>query len=149
MKHWRAVLPATIHEVDYEETVGDLEGVARRLLQACGLEWEPACLDFHRTDRPVRTASVTQVRQPVYRSSVGRWKHYETELADLFAALPEIGPSSSTETFVAVKGAWGRRGGTNVRLETADEASLRHAIVSAWRNVAPKRLARDFEPEQG
>jgi tetratricopeptide (TPR) repeat protein len=89
MKHWREVLPVTIHEIDYEETVSDLEGVARRLVRACSLEWEPACLDFHLNKRPVRTASVTQVRQPVYRSSIGRWQHYETELADLFAALPE------------------------------------------------------------
>ena len=88
MKHWQAVLPAPIHHVDYEETVDDLEGVARRLLDACGLEWEPACLEFHRTSRPVQTASFNQVRQPVYRGSLGRWKNYETELADLFAALP-------------------------------------------------------------
>ena len=49
----------------------------RRLVAACGLEWEPACLEFHRTERPVRTASVTQVRQPVYKKSVARWKNYE------------------------------------------------------------------------
>jgi tetratricopeptide (TPR) repeat protein len=88
MKHWQAVLPAPIHHVDYEETVDDLESVARRLLDACGLEWEPVCLEFHRTSRPVQTASFSQVRQPVYRGSIGRWKNYETELADLFAALP-------------------------------------------------------------
>ena len=84
MDHWRSVLPATIHDVDYEETVADLEGVARRLLSACGLDWHPACLEFHRTRRPVRTASMTQVRQPIYRRSVGRWKSYERELAGLF-----------------------------------------------------------------
>jgi tetratricopeptide (TPR) repeat protein len=89
MNHWQEVLPATIHEVAYEETVDDLEGVARRLVEACGLAWEPSCLEFFKTERPVRTASVRQVRQPIYRSSVGRWKNYETELADLFAALPE------------------------------------------------------------
>ena len=88
MDHWQSVLPVPLHEVDYEETVGDLEGVARRLLAACGLEWEPACLEFYRTERPVRTASVVQVRQPIYKKSVARWKHYEDELADLFAALP-------------------------------------------------------------
>jgi tetratricopeptide (TPR) repeat protein len=88
MNHWQAVLPAPIHHVDYEETVDDLEGVARRLLDACGLEWEPACLEFHRNSRPVQTASFSQVRQPVYRGSLGRWKNYETELADLFAELP-------------------------------------------------------------
>jgi hypothetical protein len=88
MDHWRAVLPAPIHEVDYEETVDDLEAVAHRLIAACGLDWEPACLEFHRTLRPVRTASVTQVRQPVYKTSVARWKNYEKALGDLFAALP-------------------------------------------------------------
>ena len=88
MDHWRAVLPVPIHEVDYEETVDDLESVARRLIAACGLDWEPACLDFHRTTRPVRTASVTQVRQPVYNKSVARWKNYKSELAELFAKLP-------------------------------------------------------------
>jgi tetratricopeptide (TPR) repeat protein len=87
MVHWRAELPVTIHEVDYEETVADLEGVARRLLTACGQEWNPACLEFHSTQRPVRTASVAQVRQPIYTKSVARWKNYERELADLFAAL--------------------------------------------------------------
>ncbi len=88
MDHWRAALPVTIQEVDYEETVADLEGIARRLLTACGQEWNPACLEFHRTQRPVRTASVAQVRQPIYTKSVARWKNYEYELAELFAALP-------------------------------------------------------------
>ncbi len=88
MDHWQAVLPVTIHEVYYEDTVTDLGGVTRRLLKACGQEWDPACLEFHRTQRPVRTASVSQVRQPVYRRSLARWKHYENELAELFAALP-------------------------------------------------------------
>lgn len=88
MDHWRSVLPVPIVEVDYEDTVADLEGTARRLLDACGLEWNPACLDFHTSRRPVRTASVTQVRQPVYTRSVARWKNYESELADLFAMLP-------------------------------------------------------------
>jgi tetratricopeptide (TPR) repeat protein len=88
MDHWRAVLPATIHDVAYEETVGDLERVARRLIAACGLDWEPSCLDFHKTSRPVRTASVTQVRQPVYTKSVARWRNYAGPLADLYSALP-------------------------------------------------------------
>jgi tetratricopeptide (TPR) repeat protein len=94
MDHWRSVLPATIHEVAYEETVDDLERVARRLIAACGLEWEPACLDYHKTRRPVRTASVTQVRQPVYRKSVARWRNYSGLLADLFSALPHSGTLS-------------------------------------------------------
>jgi tetratricopeptide (TPR) repeat protein len=88
MEHWNAVRPTTIHEVSYEETVADLEGTARRLIAACGLDWNPACLEFHRTRRPVRTASLVQVRQPIYTRSIGRWKNYATHLADLFAALP-------------------------------------------------------------
>jgi hypothetical protein len=88
MNHWRSVLPVAIHDVAYEDTVDHLERVARQLVQACGLEWEPACLDFHKNNRPVRTASVRQVRQPIYRSSLGRWKNYEADLANLFAALP-------------------------------------------------------------
>jgi hypothetical protein len=91
--------PASIHEVNYEETVADLEGVARRLVAACDLEWEPACREFHRTRRPIRTASLAQVRQPIYRSSVSRWKNYEHELAELFALLPlEEDQSASDQT---------------------------------------------------
>jgi tetratricopeptide (TPR) repeat protein len=87
MEHWRQVLPVPLLEVDYEETVADLEGVARRLVAWSGLEWEPACLSFHTTQRPVRTASVTQVRQPIYTRSVQRWKNYEKTLGPLFAGL--------------------------------------------------------------
>jgi tetratricopeptide (TPR) repeat protein len=94
MEHWKAALPARIHEVDYEETVADLETVARRLVAACGLPWEPRCLAPHRSKRPVRTASLTQVRQPVYTKSVARWKNYAASLADLFAALSRTGENS-------------------------------------------------------
>jgi hypothetical protein len=87
MAHWRRVLPVPILEVNYEDTVNDLEAVARRLVEACGLEWEPRCLDFHRHERPVRTASVNQVRQPVYKTSVARWKNYELSLGSLFLKL--------------------------------------------------------------
>jgi tetratricopeptide (TPR) repeat protein len=90
MEHWREVLPVPLLEVDYEETVADLEGVARRLVTWCGLAWEPACLEFHQAKRPVRTASAVQVRQPVFRTSVGRWKHYEHALAPLFARLQKV-----------------------------------------------------------
>jgi tetratricopeptide (TPR) repeat protein len=93
MEHWREVLPVPLLEVDYEETVGDLEGVARRLVAWCGLAWEPTCLEFHRTKRPVGTVSAVQVRQPVVRTSVGRWKHYERALASLFARLAAGLPS--------------------------------------------------------
>ncbi|HLN26326.1 MAG TPA: tetratricopeptide repeat protein [Gemmataceae bacterium] len=88
MEHWQTVLPAPVHEVVYEQLIDDFETEARGLLAACGLEWEPACGRFHETARPVRTASVTQVRQPLYRQGLARWKHYEVTLADLFARLP-------------------------------------------------------------
>ena len=83
MEHWRKVLPVPLLEVDYEETVADLGTVARRLVAWCGLEWEPKCLEFHQAKRPVGTASAVQVRQPIFRTSVERWKHYEPALATL------------------------------------------------------------------
>ena len=95
MAYWRAVMPVPIHEVKYEDTVVDLEGVAKRLVGACGVDFEPRCLDFHRTERRVKTASVGQVRQPIYSRSVGRWKNYESDLAFLFRALPDAGSDSN------------------------------------------------------
>ncbi|MGP0070164.1 MAG: tetratricopeptide repeat protein [Isosphaeraceae bacterium] len=86
---WQGVLPSPVHTVFYERLVDDFEAEARRLIAACGLDWEPACLQFHQTARPVRTASVTQVRKPLYRRSLARWKHYESHLAELFSRLPE------------------------------------------------------------
>jgi tetratricopeptide (TPR) repeat protein len=94
MEHWREVLPVPLLEVDYEETVADLEGVARRLVAWCGLEWEAGCLEFHRAKRPVKTASAAQVRQPIYTSSVGRWRHYEQSLATLLGGLTACPPTS-------------------------------------------------------
>jgi hypothetical protein len=76
-------------EVTYEQLVDDFEAEARRLVESCGLAWEPACLRFHETARPVRTASVTQVRQPLYRKALGRWKAYEPHLAPLFDRLQD------------------------------------------------------------
>jgi len=87
MAHWREVLPVAMLEVSYEETVRDLEQVARRLVARCGLEWEPACLEFHRVRRPVQTASAVQVRQPLYGGSVGKWQHYADLLKPLFTGL--------------------------------------------------------------
>lgn len=89
MAHWRTCLPVPMLEIHYEETVADLEGTARRLLSWIGLECEPACLNFHETRRPVRTASAAQVRQPLYRSSVNRWRHYANTLDLLFRRLAE------------------------------------------------------------
>ena len=88
MAHWRRVLPpGSFLDVRYEDVVADLEGQARRIIAYCGLPWDERCLSFHQTERPVRTASATQVRQPIYRSAVGRWRVYENELEPLLRAL--------------------------------------------------------------
>jgi tetratricopeptide (TPR) repeat protein len=88
MAHWRAALPpGAMLEVAYEDVVGDLEGQARRLIDYCGLRWDDRCLRFHETRRPVRTASAIQVRQPLFRSSLERWRKYETEIAPLLDEL--------------------------------------------------------------
>jgi hypothetical protein len=88
MAHWREVLPpGAMLEVRYEDLVGDFEADARRIVGYCGLEWDEACLAFHKTERPVRTASMSQVRQPVYRSSVGRARPDAAQLRPLLDAL--------------------------------------------------------------
>jgi tetratricopeptide (TPR) repeat protein len=88
MEHWRKVLPSNaFFEVRYEDIVADKETQARRLIKYCDLEWNEACLDFHKNKRSVHTASVTQVRQPIYTSSVARWKSYEKFLDPLIDAL--------------------------------------------------------------
>ena len=87
--HWVKLLPLHMIEINYETLVADLEGESRRLIEFLELDWEPACLDFHRTERTVATVSHWQVRQPLYSSSIGRWRHYEKHLAPLFAALSE------------------------------------------------------------
>ena len=85
--HWRRVLPLRMIEIEYEALVASLEVESRCLLEFLGLDWEPACLEFHNTRRTVTTASSWQVRQPLYDRSVGRWRHYANHLAPLFADL--------------------------------------------------------------
>ncbi len=93
MAHWRSVLPPDAFlDIVYEDIVADQEKASRRLLEWCGLEWNDACLDFHKTERQVRTASVTQVRQPIYTSSVERWRKYEKHLGPLLDALGDLVP---------------------------------------------------------
>ena len=87
MRHWDAVLPGRVLRVHYEDLVDDLEGGVRRLLQHCELEFEPACVEFHRTERSVRTASSEQVRQPLYREGLDQWRRYEPWLTPLREAL--------------------------------------------------------------
>jgi tetratricopeptide (TPR) repeat protein len=88
MTHWRSVLsPGAMLDIAYEDVVDDLEGQARRLIEYCGLPWDDRCLSFHKTVRPVKTASAVQVRQPLFRSSLQRWRKYETGLGPLLKEL--------------------------------------------------------------
>jgi len=87
--HWRRVLPLSMLTVDYETLIADPEGESRRLIEFLGLDWEPACLEFHRTERPVFSAASWQVRQPIYSRSVGRWRHYKQHLAPLLGVLAQ------------------------------------------------------------
>jgi tetratricopeptide (TPR) repeat protein len=87
MDHWLQLFPDSIREVKYEDTVADLEKQARGIIDFLGLEWEDACLQFQKTDRPVMTASKWQVRQPVYTSSVQKWRRYGKQLKPLIDGL--------------------------------------------------------------
>ena len=87
MEHWRAVLPVQMLEVEYEELITRPDDKTREIVDFCGLEWDPRCLAFHEHKRSIRTASFWQARQPMYASSVGRWRHYEPFLGPLMDAL--------------------------------------------------------------
>ena len=95
MQHWHRVLPGKVLDVHYEETVTDLETQVRRILAHCGLPFEEGCVRFHETERPVKTASSEQVRQPIYTGALGYWRRYgrhlgiwKQELADIIDELP-------------------------------------------------------------
>jgi tetratricopeptide (TPR) repeat protein len=95
MEHWAEVLPGRVIAVEHEALVADPEGRIRWLVtQACGLDWDEACLRFHQTRRPVRTASVAQVRQPIFSTSIQRWRRYEKHLGPLFEALGPYAPAT-------------------------------------------------------
>jgi len=102
MEHWDKVLPkGVLKTVQYEDVVADTEGQAKALIEFLGLEWDPKCVDFHKSDRPVKTASVAQVRKPIYKTSVKRWKKYGDGLQPLVDAIegnaPSKGKSKQTE----------------------------------------------------
>ncbi len=96
MQHWHDIMPGQVLDVHYEETVTDLEGQVRRILEHCGLPFEESCVRYYETDRAVKTASSEQVRQPIYTSALGKWRRYEKhlglweqQLGDIVAELPE------------------------------------------------------------
>ena len=87
VQYWQLLLPDSILEVQYEKLIEDQENETRRILAFCGLEWDEKCLDFHKTSRTVTTASVMQVRKPIYKSSISLWKNYEKKLRPLIDLL--------------------------------------------------------------
>jgi tetratricopeptide (TPR) repeat protein len=87
MDHWKSVLDLRILDVDYEEVVADTAGQARRMVDFLGLPWDDRCLKFYETERPCATASAGQVRRPIYKSSLERWRHYEKYLGPLLEGL--------------------------------------------------------------
>ncbi|MDP9082538.1 MAG: sulfotransferase [Pseudomonadota bacterium] len=87
MRHWDDVLPGKVLRVMHEDVVDNLEANVRKVLEFCGLKFEPACIEFYKTVRSVRTASSEQVRQPIFRDGLDQWKHYEPWLAPLKDAL--------------------------------------------------------------
>lgn len=91
MAHWKEAMPGVIYHQSYEALVADTEGQARKLLQHCELDWEDACLDFHKHRQASTTASATQVRQPVYTSSVGKWRQFRSQLSPLISTLEAEG----------------------------------------------------------
>jgi hypothetical protein len=91
MDHWRAVIPGAFLDVDYEKLVTNQEQESRRIIDYLGLDWEDTCLDFHRQSGPAATASAAQVRQPIYVSSVGKWRCYARQLAPLAGKLRDHG----------------------------------------------------------
>ncbi len=94
MGHWHELLPERVFTLSYEGLVADQEGVSRRLVDFAGLARDPACLEFHRTDRPVLTASGVQVRQPLAKTPTQRWRNYERHLGPLIEALGELADDS-------------------------------------------------------
>jgi len=93
MRHWDAVLPGKILHVQHEEVVADLEGNVRRILEFCGLPFEPQCVEFYKTERSVRTASSEQVRQPIFKEGLDQWRHFEPWLGPLKDALGDLATS--------------------------------------------------------
>jgi tetratricopeptide (TPR) repeat protein len=90
MRHWDEALPGKVLRIQHEDVVADLEGNVRRLLDFCGLEFEPACLEFYKTERSVRTASSEQVRRPIFKEGLDQWRHFEPWLGPLKDALGDL-----------------------------------------------------------
>jgi tetratricopeptide (TPR) repeat protein len=133
MEHWSAVLPAGVMlEIDYEAVVHDVEAQARRIVDHCGLAWDPRCLAFHETKRPVTTASLVQVRQPLFSASVGRWRLYGDRLQPLMDALGDRAtPTASATDRDSVERTFAIARKLQQRGEHADAETLFGVILAA------------------
>ncbi len=97
MKHWKTVFPGIVYDVVYEDFIENQEAVSKELVAHCGLAWESACLDFDKNTAPVATASAAQVRKPVYRDALERWRRFETQLSPLIERLEAAGISTAAD----------------------------------------------------
>ena len=111
MTHWHEVLPGKVLTVHYEDTVTDLDGQVRRILDHCGLPFEASCVRFHETRRAVRTASSEQVRRPIYFDALGKWRHYAPycewlaeDLSSIVDALPATVKSAGSRRRLRIEG---------------------------------------------
>ena len=150
MRHWQAQLPLPVMELVYEELALDPEPVARRLVAFAGLEWDPSCLEFHRSERGVQTPSRWQVRQPIYTRSIGRWHRHAEALAPLLATLdadayPGVdGPAESAQASTPSARAssasptsqWGRAWRRALASASSWGGASAHSTISALRSRA-------------
>jgi len=96
MAHWQALFGADILDFNYDVFVREPKASVARLLEFCGLDWHEGCIEFHRAARAVKTASVWQVREPLYQRSSGRWRNYEQHLGPLREALRDLGDTAES-----------------------------------------------------
>jgi len=141
MHHWQQVFPGEILEVRYEDVVDDPATNARRMLEYIGVDWEPQVLDFHALKRPVKTASVWQVRQPLYTGSKARWRHYEQHLEGLTAVADPVVSSESLERVTLPEPGWLNDGVDRYRGGDLDGAEHRFKQLL---NSLPEHAAARF-----
>jgi hypothetical protein len=104
MRHWHELFADRIYDIQYENLISQPAEEIAKLLQYCGLEWNDACVEFHKTDRAVETPSSFQVKQPIYNSSVGSWKNYFKHLEPLVQALAGNTTEAGKERLITING---------------------------------------------
>ncbi len=143
MDHWNSALPGRILRVQHEDVIEDLEGSVRRILDYCGLEFEPACVEFHKTERRVHTASSEQVRRPINREGVDQWKNFEPWLGPLRDALGPLAAALSLTPGGCPSPAPGHRGSSASSGSSATPPRTRRAPGTAWPCAGIRRWPRD------